>query len=167
MQLKYVPIEYGDVKTYLGIVEVPLPVYAFESLTPAVAKTPNRLLVQYNASGDSMANLMVDTNRKLIDAINDTWTLTGNYERNGQTQTKALKFDANMFDKASTALASGVVLSNAQMVNEINGLTGYASGDKVALASGKGFILPFRYRGEQYDSEDDAVIVDIYYVVGP
>jgi hypothetical protein len=111
--------------------------------------------------------MVLKSDRLLIDAINETWTLTGNYERNGDTKTKALKFDAAMFDKASTALASGVVLSNAAMVNEINDIMAgtTSSGEEYVLTSGKNWILPFRYRGEQFDSEDDAVRVDIYYKV--
>jgi len=167
MQLKYVPIIYGDLPTYLGIVNVPLPVYAFEGLNAAVQKTPNRLLVQYTATPTNMATLKDETNRQLIDAINDTWTLTGNYEMNGQTQTKALKFDAEMFNKASKAIASGgVTLTNAAIEKEISELGTTSAGEKYVLASGQGYILPFKYRGEQFDSEDDAVIVDIYYL-GP
>jgi len=169
-QLRYVPIEYGDPNytTYRGIVSVPLPVYAFEGLNPATPKTTIRLMVMYNAVADSMDNLMEDTDRQLIDAINDTWELRGNYERNGDIKTKPLKFTADMFNKANVAIASGnkVLLSNPAMVTEVGTLSGVASsGTKYVLANGKGFILPFKYNTEQLDSEDDAVIVDIYYLV--
>jgi len=158
MDMFYVPQKYGTT-TYKNVFSVPLPVYTFESLEPA--KESSRLYVLYSATPQDMQDLQDSTGAKLLDALNDNWTLTGVYDRNGDKQKKTIKFNAKMFNDAG---ASGLVnLKSDYLRDLIASASGIASGTRVTDSTP--FALPLIYRdGDLIDPDDGAVVVTLYYV---
>jgi len=164
MTMQYVPKVYGDQKTYSGKVEVPLPVYEFQSLNPAKPKYPGaaNLWVRYDGSftAKTMTQLKADGDRKLLDAIKDYWTLTGQYEKGGDIRPKTLTFTEAMFDKAEP---TGIKLFSSAMASNIGAISaaGIFSGSKVTIY--ENFPLKIRYRNDNLRDEDETVVVDIYF----
>jgi len=166
IKVRYVPIEYATSNTtYDGTVDIRLPVYEFQELSPAVQKGAN-LQVLFDPTAGPNFKFDMDiindvANRKLLDAINDKWTLTGNYERNGDLKTKNLKFTADMFNLAAGGQVS---LGTGALSAQVSAASGLYSGRQVIQ---KNYVLPFVYRGDRKTADDEAVIVDLYYDFTP
>jgi hypothetical protein len=154
--MKYVPKEYGN-ETYRGVFNIALPVYEFQTLSSAAKKYPggDNVLTEF-------AGTVTGMSAGLLAGINDNWTLTANYERNRDTKSRTIGFTTAMFTDYGTA--SGGSTIDLRGTGELSGIVSSASGVAPGTTSfERNWPLPLVYRGEELVSDDETVVVDLFY----